>query len=422
VIHGPRAVRLAIVSLGLVSAGSWAPIAAQVSNRPTPSGSAPRTSSAAPTSTTAEQASAGWTVTPSIGIASTWDDNPTLASDGADARVGDYVTAVRPDLAATFRGRLTSFSLGYGGIFDFYRDRPDLNTQDHRGSLEFARQLTRRVSFFARDQAVYSPTTGDLTDLVATVLRRRTTRMNSFRTGVDAAVARHTTITAAYTTQWIDFETAENDPSTAFLQGGHSHGGSGSLRQQISPRVAVGVDYSAQRALAGDTADLFDTHSVLAVTEVAVARHVEATFGYGHAWLFTGDGTRRNGPAFRLGLEWHGRRAVGRVEYARAFLPSFGFGGTYQNQELRASLHAPFGRWFTWGAGGGATDSDPLTFGTPKLRAYSAQSSLAVTVKRRLRLEAIGSHVFQDSTGAGGRVHVTRLGVQASIATPMRAR
>jgi hypothetical protein len=415
-----RAARVAaIVTLALGAA--VAPIAAQVSERPAPPGQ--RTSSPVSAKTpAAEPTSAGWTVTPSLGVSSTWDDNPTLASDGADARVSDYVTAVRPDLNATYRGRLASFSAGYGGIFDFYRDLPDLNTQDHRGSIDYVQQVSRRVSIFARDQAIYSPTTGDLTDLVATILRRRTTTMNSFRTGFDAVLARHTTLTAAYSTQWIDFKTAANDPSTAFLQGGHSHGGAGSLRQLVSPRVAIGVDYTAQRALAGETQDLFDTHSILAVTEVALARHVEASFGYGHSWLFTGDGQRRNGPAFRLGLEWHGRRAVGRVNYARAFLPSFGFGGTYQNEELRADLSVPVGRWFSWAGGGGATHSDPLTFGTPELRAYTAQTSVAVTVKRHLRLEAIASRVFQDSKGAGGTVHVTRLGVQAAIATPVRTR
>jgi hypothetical protein len=412
----------AILTLGLCASGIWMPLAAQVTTRPAAPGQ--KTAAPAPASKTsdAEPTAPGWTITPSLGVSSTWDDNPTLASDGADARVSDYVTAVRPDVNANYRGRLTSFSAGYGGIFDFYRDLPDLNTQDHRGSIDFTQQVSRRVSIFARDQAIYSPTTGDLTDLVATVLRRRTTTMNSFRTGFDAVLARHTTLTAAYATQWIDFETAANDPSTAFLQGGHSHGGSGSLRQQISPRVAIGADYTVQRALAGETADLFDTHSVLAVSEVALARHVEASFGYGHSWLFTGDGQRRNGPAFRLGLQWHGRRAVGRITYARAFLPSFGFGGTYQNEELRANLSVPVGRWFSWNGGGGATHSDPLTFGTPELRAYSAQTSIAVTVKRRLRLEAFGSRVFQDSKGAGGRLHVTRLGVQASIATPVRAR
>jgi hypothetical protein len=365
---------------------------------------------------------AGWTITPLLGVSSTWDDNPTLASEGSDARVSDYLTAVRSDLTTDFRGRRTSFTLGYGGLFEFYRDLPDLNTQDHRGSLDFSHQVTRRVSLFARDQAIFSPTTGDVTDLSATVLRRRTTRMNSFRSGFDAILARHTTLTAAYSTQWVDFETAANDPSTAFLEGGHSHGGSGSLRQQLSPRVSFGADYVAQRALTGEAEELFDVQSVLAVSEVAIARHVEASFGYGHSWLFAGDGLRRNGPAFRLGLEWHGRRAVGRAGYSRAFVPSFGFGGTFQNEELHANLNAPLGRWLTWGGGLSATRSDPLTQGSPRLRTSLVQSSLAVTVKRRLRLEAVGSHVFQDSSGAGGRVHVTRLGVQASIATPVRAR
>jgi hypothetical protein len=366
----------------------------------------------------------GWTITPSISVSSAWDDNPLIAAEGSDVRRGDYVTAVRPALTTGLRGRRTAFTLGYNGSFDFYRDLGEQDTRDHRGSVDFSHQLTRRVRVFATDQGIFSPTTADAAALGVAVLRKQTTRMNTFRGGFDATPARHTTFTAAYATQWVDFEADEEIPAVALFQGGHSHGGSGSLRQQLSPRVALGADYDVQRALVGSASQLFDVQSVLAVAEVAVARHVEANFAYGHAWLFTGDGERHNGPAFRLGLEWQGRRAAGSVRYARAFLPSFGFGGTFQNEELRADLNVPFGRWVAWGGGLAATRSDPLTEGDLDLlglRGTSMRSSLAVTVKRKLRIEAFGSHVFQNST-AGGRVHRTRLGVQASVATLVRTR
>ena len=414
----PRAARLAaLLMLGLV-----APIAAQVSPRPAaPGTTGPTTSSAAAGASTAESSSAGWTITPSIGVSSFWDDNPTLASEG-DFRPGDTVTSVRPNLSSAFRGRRTTFALGYGGTFDFYRNLTEQNTQDHRGTIDFAHQATRRLSFFARDQAMLAPTTGDAAELGATVLRRQTTRMNTFRGGFDAALARHTTLTASYNTQWIDFETAADDPATAALQGGVAHGGSGSLRQQVNARVSYGADYDVQRALVGRDEALFDVQSVLGVAEIALNRHVEASLGYGHAWLFTGDGVRRNGPSVRVGLSWQGKRAVGTLRYARSFLPSFGFGGTFQNEELRADLNVPVNRSIFWSGGLVATKSDPLLEGDPNLRGVSAQSALGVRIKRRFRIELYGAHVFQDSSAAGGRVHRTRAGVQASIATPVRIR
>jgi hypothetical protein len=45
-----------------------------------------------------------------------------------------------------------------------------------------------------------------------------------------------------------------------------------------------------------------------------------------------------------------------------------------------------------------------------------------VVVKRFMRFEVFGLHVFQDSGLAGGRVHRTRAGVQATVAGTMRSR
>jgi hypothetical protein len=384
---------------------------------------------------------AGWTLTPSVAVSELWDDNPTLA-DATEQRTSDFVTAVRPTLALGYRGRHTTVIGGYGGSFDFYRSFPELNTNDHRASLELTQRLNRRVTLFARDQASLSPTTADVADVSATVLRRQTTRMNTFRGGVDATLARHTTLTAGYATQWVTFESEDLDPAPvpivvpprplpptgttpedALLQGGHSHGFDASLRQRISARVALGGDYDFERAIVAEDSERFDVQSALFVTELTLSPSVSLAAGAGYAWLTPGqDQPRRDGPAFQAGLAWRGRRAMADLSYKRTFVPSFGFGGTFQNEELRAGFRLPLSKWVEWGAGAAGTNSDPLEPGDPSLQTVSVQSSISWTVKRRLRFEGYGGYVFQDSGLAGGRVGRTRAGVQASITETMRAR
>lgn len=382
---------------------------------------------------------AGWAVTPSLTVSELWDDNPTLA-DADELQTSDFVTAVRPTLGLGYRGPRTTLNGGYGGSFEFYRSFPELNTNDHRASIELKQRLNRRVSIFARDQASLTPTTADVADISATVLRRQTTRMNTFRGGVDATLARRTTLTVGYATQWVAFEQEDLDPAPppivvpprplpptapedALLQGGHSHGIDASLRQRMSARVTLGGDYDFERAIMADETDSFDVQSALFITELALSPSVSLSGGAGYAWLSPGvDQPRRDGPAFQAGLVWRGRQATSDLSYRRTFVPSFGFGGTFQNEELRAGLRLPLSKWVEWGGGAAGSRSEPLRPGDPTLKTVSVQSSLSWTVKRRLRFEGYGTYVFQDSGLAGGRVGRTRAGVQASVTETMRAR
>ena len=363
----------------------------------------------------------GWSLTPAVGVSQLWDDNPTLAADG-DVRPGDFVTSVRPALALGFRGKRTTMRTDYNGTFDYYNRLRAQDTVDHRAGFDLTHRLTRHVHVFVRDQAMISPTTGDAADLAATTLRRQTTRMNAFRSGFDAMLGSRTTLSGLYATQWIDFAADETPVPAPLLQGGHSHGGTGEIRHRLTARWTVGADYGLQRATVGRGAETFDVQSALGVTEFALSPAFSATFGYGHAWLDAGDAVgRRDGAAFNVGLTWNARRAGGTLGYRRAFLPSFGFGGTFQNEELRATLAAQLARHVRWSGGVALSDNDPLRPGDPTLRSISAQSSLGVVVKRYMRLEAFGVHVFQNSGIAGGRVARTRAGVQATVSGTLRA-
>lgn len=363
----------------------------------------------------------GWALTPAIGVSQLWDDNPVLASEAE--RSGDFVTSVRPSLTLGFRGKRTTLHTDYNGSFDYYNRLRQQDTKDHRATFDLSHRLTRHVHVYVRDQALHSPTTGDALALGPTTLRRRTTRMNTFRSGFDAMLGVRTTVSGHYVSQWTDFP-ADDDPlvPTPLLQGGYSHGGVGEVRHRLTPRWTVGADYALQRATVGRGAETFEVQSALGVTEFALSPAFSATFGYGHAWLAAGDAfSRRGGAAFDMGLSWNARRLSGTLAYRRAFVPSFGFGGTFQNEELSATLAAQVARHVRWTGGVALSDADPLRPGDVTLRSISARTSLGVVVQRYMRLELFGVHVFQDSGRAGGRVDRTRAGVQATVSGTMRA-
>jgi len=146
----------------------------------------------------------GWSMTPAMGVSEMWDDNPTLAAEG-DVRPTDLVTAVQPSVSLDYRGRQTTLRSDYAGTFDFYRDLDSLNTVDHQAGLDFTHAVTKRFKLLARDQAMVSPTTADALDVSATVLRRQTTRMNSFHGGFEALLGPQTTLSATYASEWIAF-------------------------------------------------------------------------------------------------------------------------------------------------------------------------------------------------------------------------
>ena len=368
----------------------------------------------------------GWSVTPAIGVSESWDDNPTLAAEG-DFRPADYVTSVQPSMSLDYRGKRTTVRTDYGGTYDFYRSLSGLNTLDHRGGIDFTHQATKRFQILAHDQAILSPTTADALDVSATVLRRQETRMNSFRGGFEALLGPHTTLNATYASEWIDF--ARDDagvdplpPEASLLEGGHSHGGIGELRHRLNQRVSIGADYDIRRAIVAGGTETFDVQSALAVSEFALGPRFSASLGYGHAWLTAGrNGFTDDGPAFDLALAWNGRHSGASVSYGRTFLPSFGFGGTFQNEELRADIRTSLTRYLQWSGSVAASNNEPLEPGDPSLRSISARTALGWVIKRRLRLDGYLVHVSQDSHLPGGHVLRTRAGVQATVSQTIRA-
>ena len=108
----------------------------------------------------------------------------------------------------------------------------------------------------------------------------------------------------------------------------------------------------------------------------------------------------------------------------RSFIPSFGFGGTIQNQEAGVGYRtALFGsrRWYTDHSAVFRDDS-PLTAMVEQLplRSLRTNSVLGFAPQPWVRLEAFYSRVQQSSLRAGGLVYRNRVGFQIVTSKPVR--
>jgi hypothetical protein len=365
-------------------------------------------------------AAPGWTVTPSIGVAALWDDNLAVVSEGQQP-LNDQVTSVTPSFVSRYRGRRGDVLLEYRGAFDFYRRYTDFDSADHRGRIDGKRRLSRSVTAFARDYFAHSPTTEvPINDTGLLTLRRRTTQFNDFRGGLDIVPARHTTLTLAYGSQWMDL--AADEQVQPLLRGGYANSADVTLKRELSSRMAVGAEYDYQHSVVSDGDEVFDIQHAQALFDFDFTPGLTLSSGVGYAWQLAGrDQPADSAPAVRADLRYQARRTLWSLGYSRSFLPSFGFGGTVQNEEVRGSVQVPVTRAVELNAVVSARQNDPLAAtGGAALRAVSAQGSALWTVAQWLRLELFAVYSGQDAQRAGGRINRTRAGVRLITLHPMR--
>jgi hypothetical protein len=375
----------------------------------------------APVAPVAPSRPAGWVVTPAVGVAALWDDNVALASRDQRERE-DLVTDVSPSLSLGFRGRSASMTLDYRGSYAFHRELSEFDAADHRGRLEFDRRIGRRVTLFVRDAFTWAPTTEAAgPDIAVVVLTRRTTQFNDFRGGLDILAGPRTTITAAYGSQWIHLE--RDDLVSPLLRGGHAHLADFSLRQRVSPRVSIGAMYDVQRAIVADGGDQFDVQGASALLEIDLARSLRMEASAGYAWLAPGrQEERRDAPAYGVDLVYGRGRTSWELGYGRSFVPSFGFGGTVQNEEVRGGVRAALGRRWSLSAQVAGRENDALDVTETSLRSITAQGTLAVQPSNWARLELFALYAFQDAQRAGGQIARTQAGVRVTTLHAVRVR
>jgi len=364
---------------------------------------------------------AGWTFTPSMLYQATWDDNVLLLGRGDEAP-RDFLNVVNPKADLSYTGRRSDLALGYDGAFLFYRQLGNLNSYNQHASVNAHRLITRHVTLFLTDTAAAVPTT-ELVQFIAVPFIRTGSELNDLRAGVDAALTKRTSMQIAYDFEWVRFQ--HDTPFAALLRGGHSHGMSVALRHTVGPRTTLLADYDVHHAIIADTGT-FDVE----IVDVGVEHHVTDTtrvyVAGGAARLAVSDfGPARTGPAVRAGLSHQYQRAALDVAYTRTFVPAFGFGGTYQNEEIAGSVRAPLSRRLYARSSVSWRRNEPLTAGDVHLESIWIEGTLGFAVQPWVRLEAFysGSHQNDQTAGtSGGERGRNRVGFQIVTVKPLRVR
>ena len=369
----------------------------------------------------------GWVFTPGIAVAQTFDDNVLLAGEADDSVTSDWLTAVTPRGALTYRGRHTTFNADYRGSYQIYQELSALNAFEQRGTLAAEHRLSPYVSLFVRNNLSKAPTTDEL-DIPGVVFRRQGVLMNDFNGGADVRFSARSSLRASYVFQWLRFDgLSEAQLADPLRRGGHAHGGIAEYEYKLGPRVTIGAEFEGRRADV-DTNREFDIQNVLGTIDLRLSPRYYLSGGAGYSWLGTDLTTeRQSAPAFRVSLSRSGERLGWNVGYRKSFLPSFGFGGTFQNQEFEGSFIAPLTRRLDLTGGLSVRDSDPLSRDPldaqiPGLRSIWIRSSVSYLATRWMRIEGFYAATLQDSRRPGGQIDRSRLGVQVVTSTRMRVR
>lgn len=362
------------------------------------------------------QASPGWSFTPGVGVGTGWDDN-VLVRGGDNETPDDVLNVVSPRAALDFNGLRGQLSANYDGAFLMYRELNQLNSYDQRGSFFARRLLTKHVAFFVRNTAALVPTT-ELAEFVAVPFVRTGSRLENLRTGMEAALTKFTSIATSYDFELVDF--AQDAPGAIHLQDGHSHGASMTLRHLLDARLALTADYEYQHAALREHQEFDIQNGWFGVDyRVSESTHVFAAGGISRLGVTLLE-TDRTGPAWRFGLAHSLSTASVDVHYSRSFVPSYGFGGTMQNEEATAHLRFPLGRRVSASTGVSLRRDDPLTLGELPLRSYWIEGSIGYAATAWVRIEGYYAGTHQTIQRAGGQVDRLRAGIQIVTAKPVR--
>jgi hypothetical protein len=365
-----------------------------------------------------EPQAVGWIFTPAVGFGGAWDNNILLANTG-DNPPGDYATPLNPAADLDYRGRRTRLSTGYEGAFLLYRTFDELNSTEQHAHAMLEQRLTERLTVFGEETFAQVPTTDALL-LSGVPFYRVGSRTNEVRAGLEARLTKVVALRGRYSLNHITF--ADDSLAAADLQGGHSQELVVGLDRLLSQRLTIGAQFEVRRAVITDDVDRFDSNTASVGLEYDITPELTVSGMAGVSRLGAGvDHEARTGPAVRASITHRARHLVLSAGYSRSFIPSFGFGGTFQNEEWQGNVHVPF--YGTRGYIDGSVarfDNDALEATQPSLRSVLLSATLGYRLTRWLSAEGYYAQSQQDSQQAGGELGRHQVGFRMRAAKPMR--
>lgn len=366
---------------------------------------------------------AGWTLTPSVGIAETFDDNISLFGTGtAEGVNNDYITSFFPSVDLHDEGKHTQFDMGYGASFLGYRTFDGLDRWDQNGHFELRRQESAHLKWFAHANAATRPET-DLIDLGGIPYRHTGAQTIDGRGGLDYIFNARDSLTVSAGYQDIRFQRSDLD--AGFLRGGNVQEDSAAWRHKVDERLAIGADYMFRRAMIVGDLEHFNLHSVEAAADYDLTSTWSVSGAAGVVYMMpTATLPERTGPGYRAAVARHHNRVSFHIAYTKSYIPAFGFGGIIANQEANVGVRTPlFGaRHFYTENSLVFRDDRPLvdTDLQLPLRSLRGYSVIGWEPDQFVRIELFYMRVDQTSLRPGGQLYRDRFGFQIVTSKPMR--
>jgi hypothetical protein len=360
----------------------------------------------------------GWAFTPSLVLSHTYDDNVLLHGPG-DPQNSDNIDIINPRGDLTYNGPHAVFTARYDGAFARYNSLSDLDSYTQRATVYGKRQLSRRLSYFLDASATKAPTT-EFLELSGVPFVRTGVFTDAVRTGFEGVLTAHTTISVDARIEHAKFDATEQVDD--LLVGGNSIAGDVDLRHRISERTTLTVDMDAQRATLGAAGEVFDIQHATGGVERQLSENVRLFAAGGISRLAASAfGPERTDPSWKLGLVQRYRSTILELSYNRSFVPSFGFGGTTQNEEVLGRVHLPITRTIYTTDLVSYRRNDPLVIDVSHLRALWVELSVGYAARPWMRIEGFFNGTRQDAQVSSALTH-NQYGIQVITSTPVRIR
>ena len=374
-----------------------------------------------------ERLTAGWTFTPALGFGGLWDSNSTLRVTG-DPQIAQWVGLINPRGELDFNGRRTRLTAGYSGALQAYRELEELTRYEQLGRFQFRHSLTPRLNFGVNAGLTMAPSTERI-ELGSLPFENVGSTLFTTRANVDYAVTRRIGVSVSYDRQLVEFHEPKNslEPTPTVLRGGYQHGATATGKVAVLSRFWTGASYSYHRAHTDEGAQTVDVLDGMLLVGARLAEHTTVEAGAGYASLrmtspLVVGALARTGPSYRAALAHSYERVKFDFSYDRTYVPSWSFGGTSANQQVRSSVFVPFmsGRMSASGHIG-FSHNEPLISAQESLAldTWSTGWSVGYGIARWMRVEAFYNANFQESS-ARGKVTRERVGVQFVTLKPVR--
>jgi hypothetical protein len=359
----------------------------------------------------------GWSFIPSVAIGTLFDSNLALTSPRADLgeTQGDTLFTIQPMGELSMISKRTDFSASYRGTVRRYNDVDALDGYDQRANLSLRRAATKRLTFFVTNTYADVPTTDD-TLLNGVPFRRTGSRSNRFAGGAEGRLTKVMTLSGRYDQTWSKF-----DDTDIALNDGFIHSMQGRLLRHLTPKLAIGADYAFRIADMAEGQRYLTFHDVGGSADWSVGPNTKVSAGAGFSRLNDKRlDQQRSGPYFLGRIDHTTQHVTFGANFARQFVPSFGFGGANRNQELGAYLRAPIGRRMYTNGSFMWRHYLPFEINSLEGDAFWLRSSLGYMVAPWARVEGFYIHTLQDTVVTGGEISRHRVGVQLVLSQPMR--